>query len=445
MNRPSLQMTVRTRAALVASTVVLVALVVGGVGLVVVVRSHLLDADRTAATLRARDVLALMAATPAPTRLSFPGEENGATQVIDGSGRIVAQTDNLEHRSPISVLRPDSGESDSQLATVPALDDNQRYVVVAVSSERAPHLTVLSATSIEAADETVATLQRALLIGMPVLVALVGVTTRVLVGRALRPVAAITAEVSDITSRGLGRRVPEPATADEIDELAITMNAMLERLEASSNRQRRFVADASHELRSPLASARTTLEVAALHPGTREDLLDAIGDALVDHDRLDHLTLDLLELAKLDDPRHVPATGRVEVGELVGPLVARRPEGWIDTDVRAAHVEVDPHLVTRVLTNLLDNAARHRRSRTSVGVDEVEGHLVVTVEDDGPGIPVEDRQRVLEPFTRLDEARVAGGGTGLGLAIVNDLVSDAGGTVAIGSGDLGGALVTVTL
>lgn len=436
--------TMRFRTTAVASVVVLVALSVGGVGLVLVVRGHLVAADRSAARLRADDVLALAGAGAVPRSLSFPGEEDGATQLLGRDGKVVAATDNLEHEKPISGLRPEPDEHSSEIRHIDALDEDHRYVVVAVTSEDGRY-TVLAAVSLQPSEETVATLTRALLVGLPLLVGVVALTTRLLVVRALRPVAAITAEVSDITDRELERRVPEPDTNDEIAELAVTMNHMLERLETASVRQRRFVADASHELRSPLASARTVLEVAALHPGSRADLLAAIGDALVDHDRLDRLTLDLLELAKLDEHRLVLTATDMDVDAFVQDLVARRGEGAIEVTSQVGTLRLSEQVLTRVLTNLLDNAARYRSARTTVRLGVTHATLTVVVEDDGPGIPPAERERIFLPFTRLDQARVADSGTGLGLAIVRELLDAVGGRIHVESSEWGGARFVVTI
>lgn len=437
---------VRTRTTVVAAGVVLIALGVGAFGLVWLVRDRLTSADRSATVLRARDVLALAQSDDLPSRLSFPGDENGATQVLDASGVVVASTDNVEGESPISPLRPAAGATSSDIRQVDAIDDEQRYVVVAVAAGDGAR-TVVSATSLESTEDTVSALTEALVIGLPIVILMVAITTRILVGRALRPVAAITAEVSDITDRELDRRVPEPSSSDEIQQLAVTMNRMLGRLEESSVRQRRFVADASHELRSPLASARAALEVAALHPDSRESLVAAINDALIDHDRLDRLAKDLLALARLDGRGSVGIATEVDVGSVVATLVERRPEGTITLDMKGdlALARTSEHAVVQVMTNLLDNAARHRASTTQVRVSQQRGRLVLEVHDDGLGIPAADRERVFEPFTRLDEARVADEGTGLGLAIVNELVTSLGGTVSIGESDLGGAAVLVRL
>lgn len=446
MTRSGRAASVRTRTTAVAAGVVLVALGAGAFGLAWLVRDRLTSADRSATVLRARDVLALAESGDLPTRLSFPGDENGATQVLDSSGAVVASTGNLEGASPISSVRPSAGSASSDIRRVDAIDEEQRYVVVAVAGDNGDW-TVLSATSMESTEDTVSALIEALAVGLPLIVGMVAATTRLLVGRALRPVAAITAEVSDITDRQLDRRVPEPASSDEIQQLAVTMNRMLSRLEEAATRQRRFVADASHELRSPLASARAALEVAALHPDSRESLVAAIEDALIDHDRLDRLAKDLLAMARLDGRGPAGTTTDVDITRVVGAALDRRTEGSLEFEVEVGvlRAATSEHAVEQVLTNLLDNAARHRSSRTRVRVARHPAGVVLEVHDDGPGIPLGDRDRVFEPFTRLDEARVADEGTGLGLAIVRDLVSSLGGDVRIGSSDLGGAMVVVLL
>ncbi len=446
MSRARRAPSVRTRTTVVAAGVVLIALGAGAFGLVWLVRDRLTSADRSATVLRARDVLALAQSDDLPVRLSFPGDENGATQVLDAAGAVVASTANIEGESPISPLRPAAGATASDIRRVDVIDDEQRYVVVAVAAGDGAR-TVVSATSLESTEDTVSALTEALAIGLPVVIVMVAITTRILVGRALRPVAAITAEVSDITDRELDRRVPEPSSSDEIQQLAVTMNRMLGRLEESSARQRRFVADASHELRSPLASARAALEVAVLHPDSRESLVAAINDALIDHDRLDRLAKDLLAIARLDGQSSAGIATEVDVGSIVATLVQRRPEGSIILDVQGdlASVRTSEHAVLQVVTNLLDNAARHRKGATRVRVEQRPDGLVVEVHDDGPGIPAVDRQRVFEPFTRLDEARVADEGAGLGLAIVHELVTSLGGTVSIGESALGGAAAVVRI
>jgi signal transduction histidine kinase len=442
---------VRTRTTLVAAGVVGLALIVSGLGLVGLVRHRLIDAERVAARVRADDVVALAQTGTLPNPLSYPGEESGATQVLDANGKVIDATDNLEDDSPLSSLRPPVGEHASEIRTDVSLEDDDRYLIVAttavVSGQR---LTVQAAASLAAADATVATLVRTLSWGIPILILLVAGTTRLLVGRALRPVGAITSEVADISQVDLHRRVPEPTTKDEIARLAITMNQMLARLESSSARQQRFVADASHEMRSPLASSRAVLEVAALHPGSVNDLVAAINDSLIDHRRLEALVADLLLLARLDGSQAATRRAPTDVVALAQEVVERRIETDVtlvsrSTNTGDAIVMADRPQLDRVLTNLLDNAARHRRSRTEVTVDRHGATVDITVDDDGPGIPNIDRDRVFQPFTRLDEARTAELGTGLGLAIVAEIVSDLEGRVRVDDSPLGGARFVVCL
>ncbi|MBK7322554.1 MAG: HAMP domain-containing histidine kinase [Candidatus Microthrix sp.] len=445
---------VRTRTTLVAAGVVGLALMVSGLGLTGLVRHRLIDAERVAARVRADDVVALAQTGTLPNPLSYPGEESGATQVLDANGKVIDTTDNLEDDSPLSSLRPPVGEHASEVRTDVSLEDDDRYLIVAttavVSGQR---LTVQAAASLAAADATVATLVGTLSWGIPLLILLVAATTRLLVGRALRPVGAITSEVADISQVDLHRRVPEPTTKDEIARLAITMNQMLARLESSSARQQRFVADASHEMRSPLASSRAVLEVAALHPGSANDLVAAINDSLIDHRRLEALVADLLLLARLDGSQTTTRRAPTDVVALAREVVERRIETDVTLvshstnigDIGDAIVMADRPQLDRVLTNLLDNAARHRRSRTEVTVDRHGATVDITVDDDGPGIPEIDRKRVFQPFTRLDEARTAELGTGLGLAIVAEIVSDLEGRVRVDDSPLGGARFVVCL
>ena len=208
---------------------------------------------------------------------------------------------------------------------------------------------------------------------------------------------------------------------------------MLERLERSSARQRSFVADAAHELRSPLTAIRTQLEVARAHP-QHADWPQVSTDALADVERLSRLVDDLLVLARLEDGA-VPPVEAVDLAHVADKIVARtvadvslRREGDDEVIVRA-----DVDAVQRVVANLVDNAVRYAATTVTVDVrDGVGGGAVVSVADDGPGIPAEQRDHVFERFTRLDHARSRdAGGAGLGLAIVRELVRSQGGEVSL--------------
>jgi signal transduction histidine kinase len=215
------------------------------------------------------------------------------------------------------------------------------------------------------------------------------------------------------------------------------MNAMLGRLQESAERQRRFVADASHELRSPLARMRAELEVDRAHPGSADPAATS-ASVLDETVRLQQLVDDLLLLARgdagaLDAVRTAP----VDVDAVVERLVADRREHEPPIDTRGVtpvQLSADEAQLRRAVGNLLDNAVRHARGAVSVTLAERDGDAVLTVADDGPGIPADERERVFERFTRLDDARSADGGAGLGLAIARDIAERHGGTLTLEDG-----------
>ncbi|MEU4742361.1 ATP-binding protein [Actinosynnema sp. NPDC023658] len=239
-------------------------------------------------------------------------------------------------------------------------------------------------------------------------------------GRVLRPVEAIRREVSDITEHDLSRRVPMPRALNEIACLANTVNTTLDRLQAAVEDNRRFVADASHELRSPIAALRAELEIAHAHPELT-DWRAVVDGALQDTYRLQDLATDLLMLARLDHAQSAAAKGAVDLVELVHAETTRhRSRHALTTDVGDGPVLVrgSHPLLTRLLGNLLDNAERHATTRITVRLATAGPVALLDVVDDGPGIPPADRSRVFERFTRLDDARTREtGGTGLGLPI----------------------------
>jgi signal transduction histidine kinase len=291
--------------------------------------------------------------------------------------------------------------------------------------------------------------RRLLTIGLPVLLLVVAFITWKVVGRSLSPVEAMRAEVDRISSSELQRRVPEPGGSDEISRLAATMNRMLARLEASQARQRRFVSDASHELRSPVASIRQNAEVALAHP----EMTDTRGLAetvLAESLRVQRLVEDLLLLANADERRAPRADKEVDLDDLVfeeAALVRNGGKVKVDTEgVGAGRVRGDALQLRRAVGNLAENAARHAGSQVSFSLSENDGYVVLRVDDDGPGIPAEQRERVFERFVRLDQARDReGGGSGLGLAIVAEIVAAHGGTVTAGQSPLGGARIELFL
>ena len=326
------------------------------------------------------------------------------------------------------------------LATVRSTSDRKvrlRIVTQSLSSDRGA-TTVQLATRLDDVSGPTRIVGRALAFAVPTAIALLAALVWWLVGRALSPVEAIRSELADITVSDLARRVPEPGTGDDIDRLARTTNATLARLETAVNRQQQLVADASHELRTPLARIRAALEVdLAAASSTAVELATTHEGVLADTIGLQLLLDDLLHLARSDGDGHGPMP--LELVDLDDVVLAEasavRGRGRLPVDVRrvtAVQTQGSRTDLTRVVRNLLDNAERHATSALTLTLAVVDGRVRLTVRDDGPGIAVDQRERVFERFTRLDDARSPNGGhTGLGLAIARDIVDRHGGKIAI--------------
>jgi signal transduction histidine kinase len=440
----------RVRSTLVSVVVVSGALTAGGIGLVGLLRSSLREGVESTAQAQANDVTALLRLGRLPADLPA-GRGDTYTQVVGPTGKVLAASTTLLAERRVSSVRP--GEEGVVLRDLPTLTGSDRDDDGSEESEgpflllsKSVHLdrsggaagtyTVYVAGSLQAAGQATRDVGAALLVGLPVLVVLVGILVWSLGGRALRPVEAIRREVSDISGADLHRRVPEPRVDDEVGRLARTMNGMLDRLESSASTQRRFVADASHELRSPLAALQTTLEVALAHPDDAAWQVVAT-DALDEARRLHRLVEDLLELAQADETTlRVPRSQPVDLDEIVlreghrpGPAVGPA----LDLHrVSAGRVLGDPGQLTRVVRNLIDNARRHAVAKVAVELSSTDDDVLLVVSDDGHGIAPSDRERVFDRFARTDEARsVDDGGTGLGLAIVREIVRAHGGTVRV--------------
>jgi signal transduction histidine kinase len=340
-------------------------------------------------------------------------------------------------------------------ARINGVSGDYRFAVIEAETPGGLGATVYAGAPLRIEQAAADSVRDSLLIGFPPLLLVVAAVTWLVTRRALRPVEGIRRELAAITRSGdLSRRVPEPAARDEIGRLARTTNETLTALDGSVERQRRFVADASHELRSPIASLRTQLEVGQAHP----ELLDVPG-AVKDTVRLQTLAADLLLLARLDAGERPVDGGRAEPAALVAEQLAQRPRLRPEVRLRAERLEdvSVPGSATqldRVLGNLLDNAERHAAARVRVGVRREGGDgglsgrpwVVVEVADDGAGVPEPDRERVFERFVRLDEARSRdGGGAGLGLAIARDVAERHGGTLTLSTAPEGGALFTLRL
>jgi signal transduction histidine kinase len=381
--------------------------------------------------------------------------------LLDPSGRIVGGSPGFQSGTFAQVLGSER--------TPELVDDEGRPFPHAVADERhvwfingrmydfvpitvrlgdTSNRVLLVATTLSSIESSVHTLRTTLWWAIPGLVVLVGVIAWGATGRALRPVETIRTEVTEISHTSLDRRVSEPRARDEVGRLARTMNEMLDRLQNASERQRQFVSDASHELRSPVAAMRTTGEVALAHPDSADWPL-VVRRMLTEDDRMEQIVGDLLDLARGEESE-LPDT-KIDLDDVTLEEVARARRSGVTIQsgaVSAGRVRGSREQLTRVVRNLLDNATRHASSTVRVGLgpaangtapagaspagDGERASVALVVEDDGPGIPAADRERVFERFTRLDEGRARdAGGLGLGLAMVRAIAERHGGTAVI--------------
>jgi len=442
--------TVRVRITAIATAIVAAALTLAAVGLVTAVHHQLIDkieAEGRARALMVADRLA--AGTPAPDALNGVAITNGPLVVVDQRGNVIAGAAPGIAGSVSLDATTLGGEGGGTQVFVqnPGLQGETPFDIryQAVDTSFGP-VTVLAASPLTDVEHSISTLKSTLVVGVPLLVALVALVAWTIVGRALQPVEAIRAEVEAITASTIHRRVPEPPTDDEVNHLARTMNAMLDRLETASNTQRQFVSDASHELRSPIAAIRTQLEVARRSPSA--DWPAVADNVLAEEGRLEQLVANLLLLASADEHGPHDDLGTVDLLDIVRSEAARAravPVSVVASDetfnVRATAAEL-----TTLAANLLDNAARFAREAVVVSVTRSGDNVELVVDDDGPGVPLASRVRVFERFARGDEARTrAQGGAGLGLAVVKTIVERHGGRVEITDSPSGGARLVVAL
>ncbi|MGW5399531.1 sensor histidine kinase [Streptomyces sp. NPDC003952] len=436
---------VRAQATLGASAVVALALGLASFALLGALETNLTMSAQADAERQAVKVAA-MAATGRLEPVPPPGRGTDFLQVVDAQGRVLASSPNLSGRPALVPEPPDAPGTVRGTWKGGRVRQEHRQRVVQVTTVTANGLvTVYAGTSLRDADTADETIMTVLAVVVPLLVLVVALITWRVTGWALRPVEAIRAEVAEIGDRELHRRVPVPPTRDEVARLAVTMNATLDRLEAAGIRQRRFIADASHELRSPITVLRTQLEVAQAHPDP-ELWGELVSGALEDTVRLQDLAADLLLLARLDTSEPPPAAA-VDLTEVVREAARTRRGARV-----AVRADVAPGIavrgstiwLSRLVTNLLDNAGRHAEQHVGLvlRLDEARGEAVLEVTDDGAGIAPADRERVFERFTRLDDARARDeGGTGLGLAIARDIALRLGGTLTVRDSPKGARLV----
>ncbi len=437
---------VRVRTTATAVAVVGLVLIAASAAMVWQLRRSLTDNILDTARLTAEGIASTLASDELGSVIMTGDEDEEFVQVIASDGTVVASTANLSGPTPAIQLQPGTS---TRVEEMPFEDGPFIVVAVEVPTDEGPRIVVVGRT-LEPVSDTTSVVIAPILVGVPLLLLVVAAVTWTVVGRALAPVDSIRNEVQEISSARLDRRVPVPASKDEIARLAITMNDMLDRLEQEQDRQRRFVSDASHELRSPIAAIRQHVEVTLAHPELTDDA--ELADVVLAEDlRLQSLVENLLLLTRMDEGTLTLRRAPVDLDDIVldeaSRLRASASEPRVDTRrVAAERVIGDEEHLRRLVRNLMDNAQRHARSTVTVSLDRSGADAYLTVDDDGAGVPGPDRRRIFERFTRLDEARDRdSGGSGLGLSIVLEIAQAHDGTVVVSDAPTGGARFEVRL
>ncbi|WP_028049099.1 ATP-binding protein [Cellulomonas sp. URHD0024] len=423
---PSLRM----RLTLIASGALFVALVVGAFALTTVLSRTRIDALDTVVRERVATIAVLVEDDRLPDELPVaePGE---IAQLLDARGGVLATSPNASRTLPVVPLDTVAvGRGTAVGSTSESAYDDEARIAVRSSTYRGEPVTVVATVPITEVQSVLDALRLALVMVVPVLTLLLGLVVWLILGRALRPVEELRRGAAQVASTGGPGSLPVPRRDDELGALARTLNSMLDRLEAGAARQRRFVADAAHELRSPLATLRASIEVARLHPESY-DTAELASDLEAEVLRMQALVDDLLLLARVGSAPS--ARTDVDLAAVVRDVVPMTAVALVvDGSGRAFAAEA---LVGRVVRNLVDNALRHATAQVRVTVADG----LVVVDDDGAGLAEQDYERVFERFVRLDDARERdAGGSGLGLAIAREVAREQGGDIRLSRSPLGG-------
>jgi two-component system, OmpR family, sensor kinase len=384
-------------------------------------------------------------------RFIEPGESYA--QLLDPSGRVLDATRPLATASLLDETelraareRPVYGTRSS----VAGLNEPSRLLASPVTRAGRRLVLVVGATSQNGA-ETLASFRNELLIAGPIALALASVLGYLLAGLALRQVESMRRRAAAISADTPGERLPVPQTADELQRLGETLNEMLERLEDALQRERDFVADAGHELRTPLALLRTELELALRHGGSADELREATRAASQEVDRLTQLAEDLLLIARADRGK-LPLNVQTIDGPRLLETVASRFEWRAEhagrsvthNAVDGVQIRGDSLRLEQALANLIDNALRYGDGRVALELAKVDGHIELHVSDEGAGFPADFLGDAFERFTRSHRAR-EGAGSGLGLSIVRAIAEAHGGEAHAANSENGGADVWLVL
>lgn len=442
---------IRARSVVAATVVVALAYSLGAALFVGLLQKSLLSSIDSAAVTRVNEVAVEVGKQGVDTvsdDLVVNTRGTQIVQVLDPAGRVVV-TSSSAHPTAMTDVPAAVGKitraNDSRMQLFD-LDDAYAFVVVGADRD-GTHYRVVVASSVDAQRDSVRSVLFYLAAGLPVVLVAVAFATWILVGRALAPVDEIRAKVDSISASELDQRVPIPPTGDAIARLAVTMNQLLGRLETSQVEQRQFVGDASHELRSPLATVLAALELAAEDAGRSWTELQPL--VLAEAQRMQRLVDDLLLLARSDERGLRFDDVDVDVDDILAAEASRvRRAGGVNitADVSPLRIQGDLGFLSQTVRNLVDNAVRAASSTVAISAHVTDGSVVIRIDDDGPGVPPGERLHVFGRFVRLDDSRErTGGGSGLGLAIVERLVHAQGGTVSVRDSPLGGARFEVRL
>ncbi|MBG6218892.1 signal transduction histidine kinase [Arthrobacter sp. CAN_A6] len=428
-----------------------VVLALAGLVLLSVLRSSLLDNARELAQQHRDTVVEQIRENDSSDVAGdIQGSGTQITQILRKDGTVIASSDDSVEEALYDGTSLAPGETYvSENPGVLGILDFDDYLVAA-QGVRIPAgdavVVVAVPTTIE--RDAVSTVGWFLIGGVPVLLALAGTLIWFLVGRALRPVERIRTTVAGISHHHLDERVEVPHTRDEIERLAATMNEMLARLESADETQRRFVTDASHELRSPLATLTTGLEIAVADP-TGATWAETAGMLQTQTQRMSYLVEDLLTLAKIDDAGLRFVMGDVDLDDVLQDEINRLrtvSRHTITARITPARITGDPNRLAQVVRNLLNNAERHAATTIGITLTTAAGTAHLSVDNDGDTIPQAERERVFDRFVRLDASRTReSGGSGLGLAISREILRSHSGTIAAGESPEGLTRFHITL
>ncbi len=431
---------IRFRITALATAAVALVLIVAATAVVVVQRRQTISNLDASLVSRATDIMTLLDANNGNPDSIAGASGEGFVQLVAKASRVLAGTPALDH--PIVPIPEIPGERSIGTFTGLVVDDDAfRVLTTPVMTAEGPAALIVG-RSLDEVTDGIGILAASLAIAIPVIVIALTMVVWWLVGRTLAPVEAIRSEVADIGATRLDSRVPLPESRDEIHRLAETMNAMLDRLEHAVGAQQQFVADASHELRSPLARIRAELEIEPVE----DETIESVREELIG---LQNLVSDLLQLARFDAQQ---VSVREEVVDL-DDLVFRegnnaKTEGTaVDmSGVAAVQTTGNRQQLGRAIRNLVENAKSHTAGSMALSLYEDGEFAVVTVADDGPGVPADQRDRIFERFARLDDARSQdAGGTGLGLAIAREIAHRHGGAIVIDGDYTAGARFVLRL